>query len=138
MRHYLNLTFLWSVLTSFRTIGPFELNWETQQYKCWLAQVITFGLLAALQLLNLFWFGFIIRIAYRAIFNKISDERSEDEGTEPEEDSKKSKIKHLNSNGGVREEKYPPLAMEASGVEAVPSSNGSTRTTRPKGKSNVS
>ena len=33
-------------------IGPYELNWETEQYKCWIAQYITFGLLASLQAEN--------------------------------------------------------------------------------------
>src|SRR4051794_17258420 len=49
LRHFLNLKILWAVLTEFRTVGPFELNWETQQYKCWISQYITFGLLASLQ-----------------------------------------------------------------------------------------
>ena len=91
-------------------------------------------LLSVLQLLNLFWFGFIIRIAYRAIFDKITDDRSEDEGTDVEEERKKSHIKHPGSNGSVKEEKPLLLAVETSGVEAVPHANGFTRTTRSKDK----
>lgn len=55
-RHYINLRLLYAVLTDFSSVGPFELNWETQQYKCWISQYITFGLLASIQALNLFWF----------------------------------------------------------------------------------
>ena len=43
LRHYINLQILWSVLTEFRTVGDFELNWITQQYKCWISQPITFS-----------------------------------------------------------------------------------------------
>jgi acyl-CoA-dependent ceramide synthase len=87
LRHYLNLRILWSLFTEFRTVGPFELNWETQQYKCLLSQVITSSLLASLQALNLFWLFFIVRIAYRFVFNQgLEDDRSEAEESEAEED----------------------------------------------------
>ncbi|GKZ53924.1 hypothetical protein AnigIFM63309_010745 [Aspergillus niger] len=86
LRHYLNLKILWAVLTEFRTVGPFELNWETQQYKCWISQYITFALLASLQAVNLFWLFLILRILKNYIFNSIKkDERSEDEDSEEEE-----------------------------------------------------
>lgn len=78
LRHYLNLHILYAVLTTFRTVGPFELNWETQQYKCWISQYITFGLLASLQSLNIFWFVLILRIAKRYIFDQgLEDSRSD-------------------------------------------------------------
>ncbi|PLB47553.1 longevity-assurance protein 1 [Aspergillus steynii IBT 23096] len=86
LRHYLNLKILWAVLTEFRTVGPFELNWETQQYKCWISQYITFALLASLQAVNLFWLFLILRILKNYIFNSITkDERSDDEDEEEEE-----------------------------------------------------
>lgn len=89
LRHYLNLKILWAVLTEFRTVGPFELNWETQQYKCWISQYITFALLACLQAVNLFWLFLILRILKNYIFNSITkDERSEDEDEEEEEPQK--------------------------------------------------
>lgn len=68
----------------FRTVGPFELNWETQQYKCWISQYITFALLAVLQLVNLFWFFLILRIGWRFLrASELADERSEyEEDTE--------------------------------------------------------
>ena len=86
LRHYLNLRILWAVLTEFSAVGPYELNWETQQYKCWISQVITFVLLASIQALNLFWLFLILRIAYRyAVKNIAKDDRSDDEEDEEEE-----------------------------------------------------
>jgi acyl-CoA-dependent ceramide synthase len=85
LRHVLNLKILWAVLTEFRTVGPFELNWETQQYKCWISQYITFALLASLQAVNLFWLFLILRILANYIFNSVTkDERSDDEESEEE------------------------------------------------------
>ena len=87
-RHYLNLKILWAILTEFRTVGPFELNWETQQYKCWISQYITFALLASLQAVNLFWLFLILRILANYVFNSVKkDERSDDEDEEEEEET---------------------------------------------------
>ncbi|KAG5364802.1 Sphingosine N-acyltransferase LAC1 [Yarrowia sp. E02] len=89
-RHYLNLKILYSILTEFATVGPFELNWVTQQYKCTLSQRITFALLAALQLVNAYWCFLIFRIAYRFVFYDVQkDERSDDEDEEEEEEETK-------------------------------------------------
>jgi acyl-CoA-dependent ceramide synthase len=86
LRHYINLTILWATLTEFRTVGPFELDWETQQYKCWISQYITFALLACLQAVNLFWLYLILRIAKNFVFNKTAtDVRSDDEESDEEE-----------------------------------------------------
>jgi very-long-chain ceramide synthase len=86
LRHYLNLGIIWSLFTEFKTVGPYELNWETGQYKCELAFYITFSLLASLQALNLFWWFFIVRIAYRfVVYQTAEDDRSEAEESEPEE-----------------------------------------------------
>lgn len=64
----------------FATVGPYELDWGMQQYKCWLSQIITFGLLAILQAVNIFWFVLIIRILVRFLStSNVKDERSEDE-----------------------------------------------------------
>ncbi|KAJ5194692.1 uncharacterized protein N7498_008130 [Penicillium cinerascens] len=91
LRHVLNLKILWAVLTEFRTVGPFELNWETQQYKCWISQYITFALLASLQAVNLFWLFLILRILANYIFNSVTkDERSEDEDEEEEVEATKA------------------------------------------------
>ncbi|KAI1382666.1 longevity assurance proteins LAG1/LAC1 [Hypoxylon trugodes] len=85
LRHYINLRILYSTLTEFRTVGPYGIDWETEQYKGLLSNVVTFGLLAMLQALNLFWLYCLLRNAYRFIFHGIAkDDRSEDE--EPEVD----------------------------------------------------
>lgn len=82
LRHYINIRILYSVLTEFQTIGPFQLDWQAGQYKCRISQVITFGLLAVLQLLNLFWLFCLFRAAARILFRGVAkDDRSEDEDT---------------------------------------------------------
>ncbi|KAH9989882.1 longevity assurance proteins LAG1/LAC1 [Xylariaceae sp. FL0662B] len=80
MRHYVNLRILYSLFTEFKTVGPYEFNWETEQYKSPLSNVVTFGLLTILQALNLFWLYCLLRSAYRFVFLGIAkDDRSEDE-----------------------------------------------------------
>lgn len=83
LRHYINLRILYSILTEFRTVGPYELNWETQQYKCWISNIITFALLASLQALNLFWLYCLFRSMYKFVVYRIKkDDRSESSGEE--------------------------------------------------------
>ena len=83
LRHYINLIILYATLTTFRTVGPFQLDWAAEQYKCWFAQWITFGLLAILQCINLFWLFFIVKIALNVVFaNVVQDVRSDDEDDE--------------------------------------------------------
>lgn len=85
LRHYINLKILWATLTEFRTVGPYDLNWETQQYKCWISQSITFALLASLQAVNLFWLFLILRILSNYFINNVKkDERSDDEDEDEE------------------------------------------------------
>ena len=104
LRHYVNLRILYSILTEFKTVGPYELNWETQQYKCWIAQVITFGLLAALQAVNLFWWFFICRIAYRFIrYSTADDDRSEYEESDAEGGVEKKEKTNGSINGKVQD-----------------------------------
>lgn len=74
--------------SDFASIGPYELNWVTQQYKCWISQYITFGLLFALQLVNMFWFYLILRILWRLLISlgqEVEDVRSEDSEQEVED-----------------------------------------------------
>jgi acyl-CoA-dependent ceramide synthase len=74
-------------LTEFRTVGLYELNWETQQYKCWISQIITFALLACLQALNLFWLSLLLRSAKNYVFDNVrADERSDNEQEDEEEE----------------------------------------------------
>ena len=95
LRHYLNLRILCSILTEFKTVGEWELNWDTQQYKCWISQYITFFLIASLQCVNLYWLFLIFRILKRYVFGGVTaDERSDDESEgdseSGNEDSKKN------------------------------------------------
>ncbi|GAV47043.1 hypothetical protein ZYGR_0E00540 [Zygosaccharomyces rouxii] len=85
LRHWVNMRILWSVLTEFRTVGDFVLNFATQQYKCWISLPIVFSLIAALQLVNLYWLFLILRILYRLLKDNVrKDERSESESDEEE------------------------------------------------------
>lgn len=83
MRHYLNLRIIWSEFNEFKTVGPYELDWATEQYKCWISHYISTALLASLQALNLFWLFFILRIAYRYVFfQDLEDDRSDNDENE--------------------------------------------------------
>ncbi|AEO59647.1 hypothetical protein MYCTH_2308111 [Thermothelomyces thermophilus ATCC 42464] len=85
LRHYLNLAILYSVATEYSAVGPFELDWAAQQYKCRVAQLGTLALLAALQGLNLFWLRCLLRTAYRYVVSGVAkDDRSEAEEEEGE------------------------------------------------------
>lgn len=110
LRHYTNLRIIFSLFTEFKTVGPYEVNWETQQYKCLLSNVITFALLASLQALNLFWLSFLLRSAYRFVVHRIAkDDRSEGEESELEE---------------MEGKKEEPVKMLTKKVEAQPLVNG--------------
>jgi len=80
LRHYLNLRILLSEFYEFKTVGPYTLNWETEQYKCELSHWISTVLLGGLQMLNLYWGFLILRVAWRfGVKGELADERSEDE-----------------------------------------------------------
>ena len=116
LRHYLNLKILWAVLTEFRTVGPFELNWETQQYKCWISQYITFSLLASLQAVNLFWLFLILRILTNYIFTNVTkDERSDDEEEEEEETNVETKAIATGADQG-KENQAPQVLVNGEPV----------------------
>lgn len=119
LRHYINLCILWATLTEFKTVGPYELNWETQQYKCWISQYITFSLLACLQAVNLFWLFLILRIAKRYIFDSdLDDERSDNEESEAEPDALEEKSSHkaLENSTGMAND-TPTLLVNGKSVE---------------------
>jgi acyl-CoA-dependent ceramide synthase len=119
-RHFLNLKILYSILTTFRTVGPFELNWETQQYKCWISQYITFALLASLQAVNLFWWFFICRIAYRfVVFKDADDDRSEYEPTDEETEEREKLLKEGVEAEGIKVE--DKMVEPSQNVEDTPS-----------------
>jgi len=127
LRHYLNLVILKSLLPpgripftniatgEFATVGPYELNWETQQYKCWISQVITFFLLAALQAINMFWSVLLIRILRRYLLaGEVKDERSEDE---PEEEILEAVEGTVKANGHAVGP--PTVALNGKAIEPV-------------------
>ncbi|KAH7263247.1 TLC domain-containing protein [Fusarium tricinctum] len=123
LRHYLNLKIIWSLLNEYETVGPFELNWETQQYKCRIAQVITFTLLASLQALNLFWLFCIARIAWRFVVqNDLQDDRSEDEDDgDMDEDEVSAPVLKANgqANGSSNgQAKAPTVEKISEGVQS--------------------
>jgi very-long-chain ceramide synthase len=85
-RHYLNLCILYSEFTEFKTVGPYEINWETEQYKGPLSHYISTALLASLQALNIYWLFHIVRVASRFVTTSVvEDDRSDNEDEEKEE-----------------------------------------------------
>lgn len=126
LRHYINLHILWATLTEFRTVGPYELNWATEQYKCWISQVVTFGLLASLQAVNLFWLYLILRIAKNYVFNSVAqDDRSEyeDSDEEPEPTRKERTIEALENETGMKTDK-PVLLVNGKPANGVAKPEG--------------
>ncbi|EXJ76822.1 uncharacterized protein A1O5_01330 [Cladophialophora psammophila CBS 110553] len=124
LRHWINLRILWATLTEFRTVGPYELDWETQQYKCWISQIITFALLASLQAVNLFWLFLILRIAKNFVFSNVrADERSEDEDEDEEIEDAPSEGKKASENGKIAGGK-PVVLVNGEPVENVSKSDG--------------
>lgn len=86
LRHYQNLRIILSLFNEFRTVGPYEFDWDAGQYKGPLSNAITFGLLASLQALNLFWLYCLLRSAFRfVVYDIVKDDRSEVEESELEE-----------------------------------------------------
>ena len=119
LRHYINLVILYATLTTFRSVGPFELNWDTQQYKCWISQYITFALLASLQSINLFWLFFILKIAYNIVFVKVvADVRSDDEESEMEVEEKQGEGYEVGVSGGEKKQ------LEGPRMNGVKAANG--------------
>lgn len=107
LRHVLNLRILYSLLTEFRTVGPYELNWETQQYKCWISNIITFGLLALLQALNLFWFYCLLRSAFKFLATgEKKDDRSEPDESEIEQVELKA-VGGINGHSSLNGSAFP-------------------------------
>ena len=100
------------VTGQFSTIGPYELNWETEQTKCFLANCISFSLLATLQAVNLFWFALILRILYRFLFGTaVKDDRSEEEGEGEIEDVQDAREQAKHVYGISNGEKPPGIEL---------------------------
>ncbi|KAI8964250.1 longevity assurance proteins LAG1/LAC1 [Daldinia sp. FL1419] len=100
LRHYINLRIIYSLFNEFNTIGPYELDWEAEQFKCPLSNIVTLALLASLQSLNLFWLYCLIRNAYRFVFLGIAkDDRSEDEAPELDTAERENRVGALAGQG---------------------------------------
>jgi acyl-CoA-dependent ceramide synthase len=90
LRHYLNWKILISEFYEFKTVGPYILDWETEQYKCELSHWISTILLGGLQALNLYWGFLILRVAWRfGVKGELADERSEGEDEEVDYEDKR-------------------------------------------------
>lgn len=139
LRHYLNLRILYSMTNEFMTVGPYVLNWEMEQYKCWISHIITFSLLASLQALNLFWLYYILRIAYRFVFFKVAqDDRSDNDESEFAEEQRLDAARAAREEADELAEEddqqplhalpngHAPAAGKTSSAD-VPHTNGSTR-----------
>lgn len=138
LRHYINLHILYATLTTFKTVGPYELNWETQQYKCWISQLITFGLLASLQAVNLFWLFLILRIAKNYVFSHVAqDERSDNEESEDEDMKEPAKVnntaakKALENGTGMNTDK-PVVLVNGEPIEPQAKPEGITLRRSPR------
>lgn len=77
-RHYINARILWAVLTEYRTVGNYTLNFATEQYKCWISQPIVFLLIFALQLVNLYWLYLIFRVIRKVLFEGVQQDNRSD------------------------------------------------------------
>lgn len=137
LRHYLNLRILLSEFYEFKTVGPYELNWETEQYKCALSHYISLALLASLQSLNLFWLWAIFRIAYRFVFhNVVEDDRSDNDENELAEEQRLDALAHqarLDAEKAAEKTESPhllvngePLSGKAQATGAESRANGTT------------
>lgn len=80
-RHYLNIVILWSVWTEFDLIPEVSRVWAPSQgaWLVWWMKYQIFAPLLVLQLLNLFWYYLIWRIAIRSVTSTLTDDRSDDE-----------------------------------------------------------
>ncbi|KAF8196786.1 TLC domain-containing protein [Mycena galopus ATCC 62051] len=81
-RHYLNLIILWSVWTQISLVPSHAQKWapaEGTYLAGWMRYCLC-ALLAGLQVVNLYWYALILRIAARALVTtEVDDVRSEDE-----------------------------------------------------------
>jgi hypothetical protein len=108
---------------AFQTIGPYELNWETQQYKCWISQWIVFFMLLSLQLVNLFWFFLILRILWRLVASwgeVVEDERSDGDDSVEETEDRENELDAMRKEQGALGEVEKPSLL----VNGVPLESG--------------
>ncbi|KIJ70047.1 hypothetical protein HYDPIDRAFT_121394 [Hydnomerulius pinastri MD-312] len=89
-RHYLNIVMLWSIWTEFDLIPEASRFWapETGAWMVWWMKYQIFIPVLLLQILNLFWYFLICRIALRSMNPAtMTDERSDDEDDGEDDDA---------------------------------------------------
>ncbi|KAK8068863.1 longevity assurance proteins LAG1/LAC1 [Apiospora phragmitis] len=119
-----------STLTEFKTVGPYELDWHAEQYKCWISNVIVLVLLSFLQSLNLFWLWCLLRSGFRyVVYNIKKDDRSDAEESADEADEKAT-----GPNGKCRPE--PPLII-ISAAEEEEETATATGSAKPSGSTRM-
>lgn len=102
LRHYINLKILWSVVTEFRTVGEYRLNFAVQQYKCWISLPIVFTLIGALQLVQIYWFYLILKVLYRILtMSNYVDIRSDAEDNDDDDDDDDTESESISSVDGA-------------------------------------
>ncbi|RDL33013.1 Uncharacterized protein BP5553_08452 [Venustampulla echinocandica] len=138
LRHYLNIRIFISLFNEFRTVGPYEMNWETGQYKSPFSNTIAIVLLGSLQSLNLFWLYCLLRSAFRfVVYNVAKDDRSdtsEDEELELEDiEPKKEETKKvealplLSGNGFANGSANGVMKATGNGTATLPPRRKSAR-----------
>ncbi|KIJ20248.1 hypothetical protein PAXINDRAFT_160852 [Paxillus involutus ATCC 200175] len=93
-RHYLNIIILWSVWTEFDLIDETNRVWypETGAWLVWWMKYQIFAPIFLLQILNLFWYYFIWRIALRSLKpSTMTDDRSDDEDEDDNDEADNDK-----------------------------------------------
>ncbi|KAI6035161.1 longevity assurance proteins LAG1 LAC1 [Pisolithus orientalis] len=87
-RHYLNFVILWSVWTEFDLVPEVSRVWAppTGAWLVWWMKYQIFAPILLLQMLNLFWYYLIWRIAIRSITSTLTDDRSDDEDNDGDAD----------------------------------------------------
>ncbi|KAH8600494.1 hypothetical protein B0O99DRAFT_610808 [Bisporella sp. PMI_857] len=134
LRHYLNLVILWSEFNEFKTVGPYILDWEAEQYKCNISHWISTALLSTLQALNLFWLYYIIRIAYRFVFrNELEDDRSDNDDNEFAEEQKLDALARQGLENGANQ-KVVANGHSSNGKATSSQGNAQTVTNRKENK----
>jgi acyl-CoA-dependent ceramide synthase len=106
--------------SQFATVGPYTVDWVTQQYKCWISHWISFSLLAALQAVNIFWFFLILRILYRIAMTlgaEARDDRSDYDTDEEEEAQRQEELKQGRQADELEKKQQPTVLLNGAPIQ---------------------
>jgi very-long-chain ceramide synthase len=112
-----------SGVSQFASVGPYTINWVTQQYKCWISQWIAFSLLLALQAVNLFWLFLIVRILWRVVRSMGEEMRDERSEYDSDEDDQRREELEAEKRAEAEESRKVPIGGNA----AIPVTNGTLK-----------